>query len=391
MAGTGVEDAFNVQHTGVLQALDGAAHALALLAHRVGIAGEEKQRQVFGHPCQKSRVVQTQDAAEHTVIGIQRKGKGAALLGQILVHLGLIAVEPVMGGAALQPLVVAHKGKVGHKAAAVVPTVKDCQHPAKGLGCLDQRLGLEAGAHDDGAVQLPAVLAQVLPGIEGTHAVSQQKVGQIRVKLLGKHGHSVQVGQHGAVAVRLSKIAVILFGADGRTVSQMVVPGDQNAPVGQIFCQGAVAVDVLHHAVGQLQHRPHLSLRDAAKAVQGAPRHGGGKGKVDELTHGKGLPSELQCAELAAAGGTDAVAAELDGLLVHLAAKIAAAGRAVLFQDDGVPIHKDLQLGVGVEVHTGAQFLRQNDTSQRINAADDASAFHNVSFSFTISFLLSNH
>ena len=45
VAGTGVEDAFNVQHTGVLQALDGAAHALALLAHRVGIAGEEEQRQ----------------------------------------------------------------------------------------------------------------------------------------------------------------------------------------------------------------------------------------------------------------------------------------------------------------------------------------------------------
>ena len=45
VAGTGVEDAFNVLHTGVPQALDGAAHALALLAHRVGIAGEEEQRQ----------------------------------------------------------------------------------------------------------------------------------------------------------------------------------------------------------------------------------------------------------------------------------------------------------------------------------------------------------
>ena len=118
--------------------------------------------------------------------------------------------------------------------------------------------------------------------------MSQQKVGQIRVQLLGQYGYGVQVGQHGAVAVRLGKVAVVLLGADGRTVSQMVVPGDQNAPVGQIFRQGAVAVDVLHHAVGQLQHRPHLTLRDAAKAVQGAPRHGGGKGKVDELTHEKG-------------------------------------------------------------------------------------------------------
>ena len=43
--GTGVQLAFNVLHSGVFQALDGAAHALALLAHRVGIAGEEEQRQ----------------------------------------------------------------------------------------------------------------------------------------------------------------------------------------------------------------------------------------------------------------------------------------------------------------------------------------------------------
>ena len=214
--------------------------------------------------------------------------------------------------------------------------------------------------------------------------MSQQKVGQVRVQLLGQHGYGVQVGQYGAVAVRLGKIAVVLLGADRGTVPQMVVPGNQNAPVGQIFRQGAVAVDVLHHAVGQLQHRPHLTLRDAAKAVQGAPRHGGGKGKVDELTHERGLLSALQCAELTTAGGADAVAAKLDGLLVHLSAEIAAAGGAVLFQDDGVSIHKDLQFGVGVQVHTGAQLLRQNDPSQRINAANDASAFHNVSFSFTI-------
>ena len=38
------------------------------------------------------------------------------------------------------------------------------------------------------------------------------------------------------------------------------------------------------------KHRPHLTLRDAAKAVQGAPRHGGGKGKVDEPAHGKSPP-----------------------------------------------------------------------------------------------------
>ena len=51
MPGTGVQLALNVLHTGIFQALDGALHALALFAHRVGIASQEQQRQVFGHLC----------------------------------------------------------------------------------------------------------------------------------------------------------------------------------------------------------------------------------------------------------------------------------------------------------------------------------------------------
>ena len=47
--------------------------------------------------------------------------------------------------------------------------------------------------------------------------MSQQKVGQVWGQLLGKHGHGVQVGQYGAVAVRLGKVAVVLLGADGCT------------------------------------------------------------------------------------------------------------------------------------------------------------------------------
>ena len=52
--GTGVQLAFNVLHSGVFQALDGTAHALALFAHRVGVTGKEEQRQVFGHFARKA-------------------------------------------------------------------------------------------------------------------------------------------------------------------------------------------------------------------------------------------------------------------------------------------------------------------------------------------------
>ena len=287
MPGTGVQLAFNVLHTGVFQALDGAAHALALFAHRVGVTGKEEQRQVFGHFCKEGRVVQAQDAAEHAVVGVQCEGKGAALVRQIFVHLGGVAVEPVVGGAALQPLIVAQKRGVRHKIAAVVPAMKDRQHPAEGLGKLHQRFGLEAGAHDDGSIQLMAVFAQILPGIKGTHAVAQQEIGHPRVKLFGAHRHGVQVGQHGAVAVRLGKIAVIVPGADGAAMTQMVVAGDQNAPPGKVFCQRLIPVDELHHAVGQLQNGFHLAVRHAAEGVQRPPRHGGRDGEIDHLAHGR--------------------------------------------------------------------------------------------------------
>ena len=41
----------------------------------------------------------------------------------------------------------------------------------------------------------------------------------------------------------------------------------------------------------------------------------------------------------------------------------------MLFEHDGVAIHKDLQLGVSVQMHIGAQLLGQNDAAQRVDAA----------------------
>ncbi len=93
----------------------------------------------------------------------------------------------------------------------------------------------------------------------------QQEIGHIRVECFRQHGHGVQVGQHGAVAVRLGKVAVVGFGADGAAVAQMVVAGNKDAPPGQIFRQRLVAVNEFHHAVGQLDDGPHLPVRDTAR------------------------------------------------------------------------------------------------------------------------------
>ena len=99
----------------------------------------------------------------------------------------------------------------------------------------------------------------------------QQEIRHARVQLFGAHGHGVQVGQNGAVTVRLGKVAVVRFGADGAAVAQMVVAGNKDAPPGQIFRQRLVAVNKFHHAVGQLQNRLYFTLRHTAEGMQVRP------------------------------------------------------------------------------------------------------------------------
>ena len=89
----------------------------------------------------------------------------------------------------------------------------------------------------------------------------------------------------------------------------------------------------------------------------------------------------LQGSDLGPAGGADAVTLILGHVGHQLAAEIAAAGGTVLFEDDLIALHEDLELRVLVDVHIGAQFLGKDDTPQRVDATNDASCFH-IHFSF---------
>ena len=283
--GTGVELDLHVPHPGILHALHGSPDARAVLAHRVGITGQEEHRQVFRHPGQKGRVVQPQDAREHAVIGIQRKREGAPLIGEVLVHLGRVAVEPVVGGAALQSLVVAQERKLRHQPAAMLPAEKDRQHPADRAGKRDQRFRLEAGPQDDGTVQLTAPLAQILPCIERAHAVTQQEIRHTGVELFRQNRHGVKVIQHCPVDVRLGKIAVVGPGPDGPAMAQMVVSGHEDAPCGEVLGQRLVAVDELHHPVRELYDGAHFALRHTAERMKHPPRCARRQRKIDHLAH----------------------------------------------------------------------------------------------------------
>ena len=141
-------------------------------------------------------------------------------------------------------------------------------------------------------------------------------------------------------------------------------------------------VDELHHAVGELQDGPRLTLRHTAECMERPARYAGRQGEVGHLTHVI-LLFRLQRSNLGPAGGADAVTLILGHVGRQLAAEIAAAGGTVLFEDDLIALHEDLELRVLVDVHIGAQLLGEDDAAQRIDAPNDASCFH-IHFSFSV-------
>ena len=80
--------------------------------------------------------------------------------------------------------------------------------------------------------------------------MTQQEIRNTGIELFCQNGHGVQVVQNGAVAVRLGEVAVIVLGANGTAVAEVVVAGDKNTAGGQILRQRLVTVDEFHHSVG---------------------------------------------------------------------------------------------------------------------------------------------
>ena len=80
----------------------------------------------------------------------------------------------------------------------------------------------------------------------------------------------------------------------GETVPQVVVARHGKAPLRQVGRQGLIPQDVLRHAVGELQHRPRLTIRRGPLCpVKLGVAVAGKKGKFLEIRHGNPVLSVL--------------------------------------------------------------------------------------------------
>jgi hypothetical protein len=75
------------------------------------------------------------------------------------------------------------------------------------------------------------------------------------------------------------------------------------------------------------------------------------------------LNYKLQRSDLLTAGTADAVPIVCYRVRVHFAAEVARTGGAILLEQNGISIHKNLELGTGIQPQTVPELFRQYDTT----------------------------
>jgi hypothetical protein len=97
---------------------------------------------------------------------------------------------------------------------------------------------------------------------------------------------------------------------------------------------------------------------DAPEKPPEASRIGSGKERL--WPEGR---AELQRSDLLTAGTADAVPIVCYRVRVHFTAEIAGPGGAVLLEQNGISIHKNFELGAGIQPQTVPKLFRQYDAT----------------------------
>ena len=131
---------------------------------------------------------------------------------------------------------------------------KDHQKASEQLACANGHIGASGAAEDSGVVDL-RISCNGLTGDEGAHAVTEKEEGQVGVFVLHVQGEGVNVLHQEIGASARCGEAQLLLGGSSAAVTQMVVAKHQNAPPCHKGGKGGVALEVLTHAVRDLQKR----------------------------------------------------------------------------------------------------------------------------------------
>ena len=110
--------------------------------------------------------------------------------------------------------------------------------------------------------------------------MAQQEEGNIRKLFFQQVIAGVEIVHHPVPTALGAEVQPRPAGGHGAAVPQVVVTRHGKAPGREVLRQGLVPQNVLRHAVGDLQHRPGMALRQPLHRVNTGLSVGGGEGKL---------------------------------------------------------------------------------------------------------------
>ncbi len=273
------------------------AHTGAHAAHGVILAGDQQDGRLPIHLPQVAGPLVEADAPQHLVEQAHGGVMAAQGVGDVVVHILLIRRQPVVFGAVgLEGLVVRAEGQGRHRGVGG-RRVPPGQRSRQGKTARQRGRALPPGAHQDGGFHRAGIADEIGAAEEGAHGVAHQQQRQMGVLLLQpgvQHIHVVHRRVPGAAVAEIHRRAAL---GQGLAVAQVVVAHHDDAVTVEEPGKIVITVDVLRHAVDQLQHRHrrHI-LRHPRDAVQPRFPVAGKKREVSLICHGNSvLPVIYSC------------------------------------------------------------------------------------------------
>ena len=286
VAQTAVELGGTVGNAAALKLQIGLMDTCTHTAHGVAVARNQQHGSCAVHFIEGAEPLVKADAAEHFTEETHRGIAAAEGVGDVRVHILLVHAEPVGGGAGiLELLVIPAEGKVGNERAGLVRTLRDQQITQQQAAC-QREAALPARTHKNGGFHRGGMANEVAAGEERAHRVSHQHLGEGRILLLQHAVEGVDVVGDGLPCGAVAKIDGGAVGGDGFTVTEVVVACHHHAVAIEKTGEIVIAVDILCHAVGDLQYGNCLRLGGLPhNAVELGCPVGGEEGEILFICH----------------------------------------------------------------------------------------------------------
>ena len=246
-------------------------HALSVLAHRILVAADVVDRQVFRH---FRGPVRSGDDVDH-LAEVEERAVACGLCECIEGILGVVLLDPWI---VADPLIAqlhalgaprehpshdqgAHVG-VGAFGVSVVAELLQVVY------AFLQARESPRGTTKANCIEFISIFAYVISGDEGAHAVAEHEVGQVGILFLYQLGQGMLVLHHGVDAF-LTPVTPAVILHCGFAVAHMVVRGHDEARIHELDDHVQVAPGVLAESVDQLDDAVGFGGRNVDPAVNG--------------------------------------------------------------------------------------------------------------------------